>query len=98
MVRLIDSEALRILEQPSQPRFLGWTEEQWSIAAGQELGKYEPTPESAFELRRNWLNSEQSIDVLKKDPSFGATLFFNVAKRNHSRGFDLMDDRAKSCG
>jgi hypothetical protein len=96
MDRLLDSEALKLLEQPR--RYLGWTEEQWALAAGQIPGKYNPVKQDAYTLRMDWLNSMQTLDSSKRDESFASQLFYNIARENHARGFDLMHDRAKDCG
>jgi len=96
MVRLVDSEALKILELPSPPRFLGWTQHQWALAAGQFWKKYSPTPQDAFRLRMEWLNSSQTVDPLKADQGFAGELFYNLAKREAET--PLMQDRANSCG
>lgn len=94
---LVDLDALKLLEQPR--RYLGWTQEQWALVAGQALGDYRPTPEDALILRKDWLRSMQTLDQDKKDTEFAARLFYNVGKRNFdNRGFDPMDDRAKCCG
>jgi hypothetical protein len=91
-----DSEALKLLEQPL--RYLGWTQEQWALAAGQIPGKYNPVRQDAYTLRMDWLNSMQVLDSSKRDESFASQLFYNIAHENHSRGFDLTCDRVKGCG
>lgn len=96
MDRLLDSDALKLLEQP--PRYLGWTQEQWALAAGQAPGKYNPTLDDALTLRKDWLNSSQILDPSKKDAGFAGALFYQVAQENYRRGFDLTVDRAKGCG
>ena len=98
MVRLDDFEALKLLEQPQPPRYLGWTQEQWARIAGQVPGKYQATAEEAFKLRMDWLNSMQLIDHSKSDAGYAVELFYSVGRDNHRRGFDLTDDRAKGCG
>jgi hypothetical protein len=70
-------------------RFLGWTESQWAVAAGQiQYGSslpavdYQPTAESALQLRRDWMNSMETVDFSKRDDEFAHALFLNVAHDN----------------
>jgi hypothetical protein len=95
MNKVDGSEVLNLLEQP--PRYLGWTQEQWAIVAGQVQGRYVPSLNDARLLRMDWLRSMQTVDQSKTDPEFAARLFYNVG-RTSARGFDLTDDRAKICG
>lgn len=81
MVRFLDPEASKVLELPSPPRYLGWTQEQWALAAGQAPRKYNATPEDAFRLRVDWLNSMQVLDIMRLDRGFAGELFYRLAER-----------------
>ena len=74
---------------PLQPlRYLGWTQEQWALIAGQIPGKYQPTYEDAIRLRIDWLNSMQLLDTSKKDEDFAAALFRPLPPGTYAAVFD----------
>lgn len=65
-----------ILTTPmTERRVLGWTFEQWALISAQTPGRYQPTPEGALDMRRDWLFRDAPIDHSKRDSVFALDLF-----------------------